>query len=183
MNLSENSAKKRMFIPMNNSLEIRRITAAETRPLRQALLRQGVPQDQLVFPGDEDPDALHVGAFLAGEHVGIGSIFCQPPNMSVGVPSIHPAPDHPDAWRLRGMATTEAVRGQGIGGKILQACMGYVARQGGAFLWCDARIGAVRFYAGHGFETLGAQYLVPQVGAHYFMQRYVQPDDEALYTL
>ncbi|MFZ4815197.1 MAG: GNAT family N-acetyltransferase [Phototrophicaceae bacterium] len=148
-----------------------RISAAQTRPLRSQLLRQGVPPDQLRLNGDDDADALHIGAFLDGEQVGIATVLHQPPASSVGCPPNYPNLQHAHAWRLRAMATTESVRGMGVGRQILLAAIGYCAEQGGAFLWCDARVSAVGFYEKLGFLTLGAEYHVPDVGAHYFMQR------------
>ncbi|MCH7976219.1 MAG: N-acetyltransferase, partial [Bacteroidetes bacterium] len=42
---------------------IRAISAAETRPMRSLLLRPGQPPENLVYPGDDHPDAFHGGAF------------------------------------------------------------------------------------------------------------------------
>lgn len=159
---------------------VRKISPEETRPLRRDLLRQSVPMERLVYMGDLEPDTLHVGAFADGKHIGIATVMCQPPNVSVGVPPVHPQPDNMHAWRLRGMAVTEAARGAGVGAAMLKACIGHVAEQGGVFLWCDARENAVGFYQAHAFEIIGARYTVPDVGPHYFMQRGIAPGDVAL---
>jgi GNAT superfamily N-acetyltransferase len=151
-----------------------------TRPLRQQLLRQHTPVDQLVYPGDLAPDTLHVGAFVGGQHIGIATVMCQPPTHSKGIPSDYPNPIDASAWRLRGMATVPAQRGQGIGRQMLQACIRHVAQQGGSVLWCDARIAARNFYQQNGFRVLGETYHVPDVGPHYFMQRQRQPTDAGL---
>lgn len=156
---------------------VRAISPADTRPLRQQLLRQGVPLDKLVYDGDLDAHTLHVGAFVDGQQVGVATVMRQPPTMSKGTPADHPAPDSPTAWRLRGMATTESVRGSGLGGAMLLACIGHVATQGGTFLWCDARLVALGFYARYGFAVLGEPYTVPTVGPHRFMQRPITPAD------
>jgi len=76
-------------------------------------------------------------------------------------------------WRLRGMATREDLRGQGLGGVVLRACVEHVAGEGGGFLWCSARIGARRFYAEAGFEEFGDEYEVPVIGTHVLMFRRV----------
>lgn len=162
------------------SVRILRITPEATRPLRQQLLRQNTPLDALVYPGDNEPIAFHVGVFVGEAQVGVASVLHQPPSESKGTPPGHPAPDDLDAWRLRGMATTEAVRGQGLGTQMLLACVGYVAAQRGVLLWCDARIAARRFYERNGFVALGEEYHVPDVGPHYFMQREIVPADVVL---
>ncbi len=162
------------------TFELRRITAQQTRPLRQQLLRQGIPLEKLVYAGDSDENALHVGAYdAAGAQVGIATVMRQPPGTSVGTPSTHPLPGAAQAWRLRGMAVIETMRGAGIGRAMLRACVGHVAVQGGAFLWCDAREHAVPFYEKDGFVVMGERYDVPGVGSHAFMQRPISPEDAA----
>lgn len=162
---------------------VRKISPEATRPLRRTLLRQGVPLAQLTYAGDLEPDTLHVGAFAGEAHIGVATVMCQPPNVSVGVPPVHPQPDHIQAWRLRGMAVTAEARGAGVGSAMLKACIGHVAAQGGVFLWCDAREEAVAFYQKHDFEVIGERYIVPDVGPHYFMQRGIVPGDIALLDL
>lgn len=110
-------------------LDIRPITAAETRWLRHTLLRPHQPPDTLLYPGDEAPDSLHVGAFLKGQLVGIASV------------THHPFPGAPDGagWQLRGVATVPEVRGQGYGAALVHACLDHVAIQGGTILWCNGR--------------------------------------------
>lgn len=76
-------------------------------------------------------------------------------------------------WRLRGMATREGLRSQGLGRKVLDACMEHVARKGGGFVWCSARVGARRFYSKAGFEELGGEFEVPVIGTHVLMFRRV----------
>jgi GNAT superfamily N-acetyltransferase len=161
-------------------ITVRKISQEATRLLRQQLLRQGVPLEQLMYTGDMEIDTLHIGAFAQGEQVGIATVMCQPPNISVGVPPIHPDPDNSWAWRLRGMAVTEDMRRAGVGAMMLKACIGYAASQDGAFIWCDARILAADFYRSNGFQAIGKQYTVPNVGPHYFMQRNIVPGDVAL---
>jgi GNAT superfamily N-acetyltransferase len=44
------------------------------------------------------------------------------------------------------MATSEGLRGQGIGTKVLDAVIAHVASHGGGLLWCNARLPAKTFY-------------------------------------
>lgn len=148
-------------------MTIRSIPASQARPLRQALLRPGQTREQVRYPGDEAARTLHAGAFAEGELVGIASVFP------------HPGGDEPTAWRLRGMATDPALRGHGYGTRLLQACLGHVARLDGSYLWCNARTHAVGFYARHGFRACGDEFDLPGVGPHYRMERAVTRADVA----
>src|SRR5690606_13479424 len=57
---------------------IRPISAAETRPLRSLVLRPGAPPETLVYPGDDHPEALHLGAFEGDRLVGIATVYPEP---------------------------------------------------------------------------------------------------------
>ena len=83
------------------------------------------------------------------------------------------APDQSDAWRLRGMATSEGHRGRGIGGEVLAAVIAHVAGHSGGLLWCNARLPAVDFYRRAGFETRGEAWEEPDIGPHVAMARVV----------
>ena len=57
------------------NVEIRAISAAETLPLRMAILRPNRPAAAAQFPDDDAPDARHFGAFSDGQLSGIASLF------------------------------------------------------------------------------------------------------------
>lgn len=151
-------------------MTVRSISARQSRALRHALLRPHQPAAAAVYPGDTDASTLHAGAFAGGELVGVGSVYREAP----------PGEDDPDAWRLRGMATLPAVRGRGHAGALLAACLGHAARLGGSRLWCNARTPAAGFYARHGFTREGAEFDLPPIGPHWFMQRPLAAEDAAL---
>ena len=140
---------------------VRAIGVGEARPLRHQLLRPGRPASELVFPGDDAADALHVGAFEDERLVGIGTVLRDPP------------PDAADerAWRIRGMATLPEVRGRGYGGLLLERCLQHAVNHGGHLVWCNARVGAIGFYRRYGFATAGEVFEVPEIGEHVFMSR------------
>jgi GNAT superfamily N-acetyltransferase len=143
------------------ALDIRPISAAETRPLRQQLLRPRRSLEQLVYPGDDAPDSLHAGAFLDGQLVGIASISRQP---------FAPAPGAA-AWQLRGMAARPEVRRQGYGAALIQACIAHAASRGGTILWCNGRTSAIPFYQALGFQVHGAEFENPETGPHVVLWR------------
>ena|ERR1051326_5864857 len=138
------------------AIEIRQITAAETIPLRHSVLRPGRPVEQATFPGDDAPGTAHFGAFKDGELLCIASLFAAPLPGQEGV----------QAFQLRGMATDLAARGLGLGTAIVEACAVYARQNGAKLLWCNARTDAVGFYLGLGFEIVGNEFDIPDVGPH-----------------
>jgi GNAT superfamily N-acetyltransferase len=136
-----------------------RISAAETRPLRQAILRPHQPVEELVYPGDDSPEAAHFGAFLDGKLIGIASVYHEAP---------HGGTDE-KAWRLRGMAVVPQWHRKGIGSRLLGECIEHAKRHGATTMWFNARTTAVPFYQAHGFQIQGEQFVLPAIGPHYLM--------------
>ena len=132
------------------------------RQLRDSVLRPGFPPGGSIYPGDDEPDTLHVGAFLAGEVVAAASICRESP----------PGAYDPAAWRLRGMATIPDYRGQGVATHLLNQCISHACTLGGRRVWCSARITVAEFYRTHGFDAVGETFVLPQ----YSDQQYIRMD-------
>ena len=139
--------------------QVRFIDAAKTYPLRLDVLRPGRAPEAARFPGDDDPDTRHLGAFRAGDLLGIASLFRVE------------LPERPGsaAYQLRGMATAPQAQKTGLGRLLLLACVEYARGNGAAILWCNARTSALGFYRKSGFEILGDQFDIPDVGPHFRM--------------
>jgi predicted GNAT family N-acyltransferase len=118
------------------------------------VLRPGRPPGSSVYEGDDDPGACHVAVFVVGEVVSIGSVFPAAPPWQ---------PGRVGAWRVRGMATRDGLRGRGYGHSVLSALIDHAKANGGGFIWCAARIGAPRFYARSGFVTEGEPFLLEDI--------------------
>jgi GNAT superfamily N-acetyltransferase len=149
---------------------IDRVPAEVTYPLRQQVLRPGRPRTSVELAGDDDPLAGSFAARTAdGEVVGTAVVR----------PEACPwRPDAPGAWRLRGMATAEGVRGQGVGAQVLRATIAHVVLEGGHLIWCSARTPARRFYEREGFVVEGDEWNDPEIGPHVAMYRPVElPED------
>jgi predicted GNAT family N-acyltransferase len=131
-------------------------TAAETLPLRAAILRpNGEPA---AMPGDDDPHTIHLAARTpSGEIVGVArfSPAACPWRADVAAP-----------WQLRGMATDPAVRGTGVGRALVLDGLARVAAAGGDLVWCHARVTAAAFYERMGFAVVTEPYDKPPVGMH-----------------
>ncbi|MGI9079952.1 MAG: GNAT family N-acetyltransferase [Acidimicrobiales bacterium] len=145
-------------------VEVATITAEQTRPLRHLILRPTQPAENTEYPGDHDPDTRHLGAFDQRRLVGIASLYKEPRIDGLA-----------DGWRLRGMATATEARRRGAGRALLGACRDHVAVAGGGELWCNARIAAVEFYVTAGFEAVGDEFDVEDIGPHVVMRTGVAP--------
>jgi predicted GNAT family N-acyltransferase len=140
---------------------IRTISAAATRPMRREVLRPGQRLEDLAYPGDDDADTRHFGAFLGERIVGIASIYRRP----------RPGGNDPFDWQLRGMASAADRRGTGVGALLLLAALDHAAAAGGRHCWCHARVAAAGFYRRYGFAALGEVYEIAGIGPHLLMLR------------
>lgn len=145
------------------SVRARSVDVAVIRPLRMEVLRPGRPPVASVYPGDDHPLSLHVAAYLDAEPVAIGTVFPDAPPWE---------PDRLDAWRVRGMATRDGLRGRGLGRLVLGALVDHATANGGRFIWCEARIGAPRFYARSGFVVEGEPFIFEGI-EHVHMWRHL----------
>lgn len=127
------------------------------RPLRHAVLRPGQPAGASAYPQDDDPETLHLAAYdETGAVVGCATFFPEPLDGEPG-------------WRLRGMATAPAVRGQGYGADLLARGLEELRGRGSPLLWCNARTTALGFYERYGFRRRGEEFDVPPLGPHYLL--------------
>jgi ribosomal protein S18 acetylase RimI-like enzyme len=126
---------------------------AATRALRQTILR---PHETLAELAAHEPaGACAVGAFAGGELVAVGFI----------------APDgDPGGWRVRGMATDPAARGQGAGTAILRALIDHGIEHGATRVWCNARTPARSLYERAGMRIVSAEFELPAIGPHFVME-------------
>ena len=146
-----------MILP---AIAIRPISAAETYDLRHRILRPHQPINECAYPYDNAPGALHIGGFLNGQQIGIGSIMPEPREHAM----------QPIGWRIRGMAVLQEARGTGVGGKILQALIDYAsAQQLPAEIWCNGRTSVKGFYEHFGFAQEGDVFDMPYIGPHVLM--------------
>jgi len=151
-----------------STIDVGPIAAPDTWPLRKRVLRPHQEGDAVVLGGDDDPRAAHLGARDAdGTIVGIATISPQ---------DCPWAPDRPGAWRLRGMATADELRGRGVGALVLGAAVRHAREHGAVLVWCNARVGALDFYGRAGFVAAGERYVDALLGPHVPMQLDLEGD-------
>jgi GNAT superfamily N-acetyltransferase len=148
------------------TVELRGARADEIVDLRHAELRQGLPRNEAIFPGDELPTTRHYGAFCDGVAVGCATL-------------LQSQWEAEPAWQLRGMATTPAFRGKGLGRAVLSLmerefqAAGHPDRE--TVLWCNARTPAVGFYEAMGWRVVSDTFEIPTAGPHVKMVKRLQP--------
>jgi GNAT superfamily N-acetyltransferase len=81
-------------------------------------------------------------------------------------------PDEPGvpAIQLRGMATAAEAQRTGLGRALVMGCVAFAREKGARLLWCNARTYAAGFYSKLGFEIVGKEFDIPDVGPHYRMK-------------
>jgi len=131
---------------------------AQTRPLRQAVLRPHQALEEL--SESEPPDAFAVGAFEDEQLVAVGLIG---PEGDLG------------AWRVRGMATLPEARGRGAGTAVLGALLEHAREQGATQVWASVRVPARRLYERAGFVVSSEEFEPPHIGPHVIMRLELTP--------
>jgi ribosomal protein S18 acetylase RimI-like enzyme len=137
---------------------IESITAEQTLPIRQSVLRPGRPVNECNFDGDNAPQTFHLGAFIEEKLVGLASFVVDPHNYFSG-----------KQYRLRGMAVLPEYRGKGYGKKLVVHGENLLKQQECDVLWFNAREVALNFYKDLGFVIKGEPFQIPTIGTHFVM--------------
>jgi GNAT superfamily N-acetyltransferase len=128
-----------------------------TVDIRHRLLRAGMPRSSVAMGGDAD--ATWFGVLHDGAIEGSAGVFAED------------SPDGDSRHRLRAMATSERIRGSGLGRMLVDAVCGRVVAEGGSSVWASARTTAAGFYTKLGFEITSDEYDVEGIGTHVRMRR------------
>ena len=137
---------------IESGVTLRCISVTDARVLRDRVLRIGMPAGRSIYPGDDAPDTLHLGAFVNGQMAAVATV-CHESMSGTSMAG---------QWRLRGMATLEEFRENGLGRRLTERCAAHAADRRGSLLWCSARMAAVPFYRSLGFEERGEKFHLPE---------------------
>ncbi len=155
INLSYNSVK---LIKMAQLL-----SRDEVIPLRHEILRKNQPIESCYYEEDSREGTFHLGIHDdAKKPICIASFYLEH----------HPQISSAFSIRLRGMATKESEQGKGLGSKVVMKSIEIIKDKAlgqEAVLWCNARTSASTFYAKLGFEQIGDEFLIENIGPHYVM--------------
>lgn len=145
-------------------IQIKKIEAFETYPIRLEILRKNIPLPHK-FKGDLDNETFHLGVFKNEVLIAVSSYMKVKNKRFIG-----------NQYQLRGMATLREYRGFGAGKFMLQEAFSILKDFGIDYLWCNARIVAVDFYKKQGFQIYGDEFEIPIVGKHYVMFKKISND-------
>ncbi|MGH1332667.1 MULTISPECIES: GNAT family N-acetyltransferase [unclassified Exiguobacterium] len=139
-------------------MEVQIITAEEVIPLRHDVLRPHQPREACIYPDDALASTFHLGGIKAQQIVAIGSFSEQSHAQAPGA-----------TYQLRGMASSEEVRGEGYGRALIEEARRLLKERQVTAWWCNARVTALPFYERLGLERVGEPFLIEGIGLHYVM--------------
>jgi GNAT superfamily N-acetyltransferase len=132
---------------------IHAVSAQHVLPLRRVVLLDN-QADSCRFRGDDDPTTLHLAVYQ-GECIVAVATVCR---------EALPGSQDDTAWRLRGVAVEERLRGWGFGRTLMKVCVDHARRHGGRLAWCTARETARGFYEALGFASSSPTFRLPSRG-------------------
>ena len=131
---------------------------------RHRNLRAGRSRSTALFPHDHAKGTYHFAARSEQKIIGIVSYF------NIQHDQLQ---DNLFSYQLRGMAVEKAYQQQKIGQSLLNSSMASLQLKKAGLIWCNAREESWRFYQKNGFKTLGEFFLIPDVGQHILMYKYI----------
>jgi ribosomal protein S18 acetylase RimI-like enzyme len=140
-------------------MEIKKITAFETLIVRHPVLRPGKPIETCHFEGDDLPTTSHFGLYFENQLAAVISAFKVQNKLF----------SEENQYQIRGMAVLEEFQKKGFGEELLKHCENEIKLKKGNLIWFNARETAVGFYKKSGYEVLGDQFEIPDVGPHYIL--------------
>ncbi len=142
-------------------MKVLRINASDTYQIRNQILRPGKPVEACHYDNDENEQTFHLGAFLDSKLVSVASFYFEK-NEKL---------EEEYQYRLRGMATLKEHQGKGLSSALLKTAFPIIKQNFCQLLWCNARVGAQGFYQKVGFEKIGGEYNIKDIGPHVLMYK------------
>ena len=142
-------------------IEIEKITAFETIIVRHPVLRPGRPIESCHFDGDDLPTTSHFGLYFENQLAAVISAFKAQNKLF----------SEENQYQIRGMAVLSEFQKKGFGEALLEYCENEIRLKSGDLIWFNARETAIGFYEKSGYEILGDQFEIPDVGPHYILYK------------
>ncbi|CAM1340235.1 GNAT family N-acetyltransferase [Tenacibaculum amylolyticum] len=146
-------------------VSVKKIAVEDTYFIRQEILRKGMNLPY-TFDGDDAEDTFHIGVYEREKIVSIGTFMKRSSGVLEGA-----------QYQLRGMATLNEARGKGYGKLLLDFATKELLKLNITYLWCNARVVAVKFYEKNQFQIIGESFMVAIVGPHYKMYKTIKNEN------
>lgn len=130
-----------------------------TYPIRQKVLRNGKPIESCFFEGDSEESTFHFGIYINEKLAGIATLL----------ESKNDFLSNNIQCQLRGMAILEEYQNKNAGTQLLKKIEQFCILEGKEIIWFNARKSAVEFYKKSGYEILGKEFEIENVGTHFLM--------------
>lgn len=144
-------------------ITLQQLPSQGTFPVRQPVLRPGLPVESCIFDGDDLPTTVHYGIYDKGELAGVVSIFKAQNSLFA----------NENQLQVRGMAVLDQHQKKGFGEKLMQQAEHYALQKNAPLIWFNAREIAVGFYKKMGYLVAGNPFDIPGVGIHYVMYKHL----------
>ena len=144
----------------NEDYSLREIVAQDTWAVRHPVLRAGRPLEDVYMEADEQASTFHLGMYHNKNIVGVASFMEDTHEEFTGIQT-----------RLRGMAVLPEYRNKGIAAQILSKGEEILKERKRNVLWFNARTIALKFYKNLGYDLIGEEFDIPQVGPHVRMKK------------
>ena len=133
------------------------VDAGRTWHVRHRNLRQGQPFETVDY-GEVDrlSSTVHLVLTMGDQEIGCATIMKEERAGGFG-------------YRIRGMAVDEEYRGYGFGRRLMEGCQN-LAQELQTGLWCNARNNAIPSYVACGFQQVGEEFDIPNIGPHFVLE-------------
>jgi ribosomal protein S18 acetylase RimI-like enzyme len=135
------------------------VKASQVRPLRNLVLRPGLPIETTYYKEDNDIDTIHLAYIINKEIISIGTFY--PQNDSILKSK--------NGYRLRGIATHPEFRRNSAATKLMKESFTVLKHKNCDIIWCNARLIALDFYKSLGFKINGKEFNIKDIGSHFLM--------------
>ena len=143
-------------------MEILRINATETHPIRHQMLRSSFPYEECYFPGDDDDQTFHLGVRIDNKFVSIASFYYERhPELAGGAP----LPVEGDVH------TSRLSKAGDVSYALLETAFPIICQNMCTLIWCNARVTAAGFYEKLGLCKKGEEFVIPGIGPHFLMYK------------
>ena len=141
--------------------ELKKIKANKLFSIRAKVLRTNTENENCNFPGDNDDESIHIGAYKNNNLIGGVSLFKK-------------KTEHKNlkkSYQLRGMCVLDIFQNKGLGKKMLDKIEKLCMLHGGLNIWMNSRKKAVNFYLKSNYIDSAISYEIEGIGVHNFLYK------------